>query len=69
MDKVCGKCNTKLIKAHIKGLHGEFGVSKKSSGIFVGFSYSKASPYVCPNCGYVEFYLEEKELEKFNNEQ
>jgi predicted nucleic-acid-binding Zn-ribbon protein len=69
MEKSCVKCNNELIKAHIKGLKGEFGVSKKPSGIFIGFSYIKVSPYVCSNCGYIEFYLEEDELNKFNNEK
>lgn len=69
MKKTCNKCSSELIKGYIKGLQGEFGVSKKSSGIFIGLNYSEVSPYICTNCGYIEYYLEGKELEKFKNEK
>lgn len=69
MTKICVKCSNELIKAYIKGLQGELGVGKKSNGIFIGLSYSEVSPYVCSNCGYIEFYLEGKELDKFKNEK
>jgi hypothetical protein len=69
LKKICIKCSNELIKAYVKGLQGELGVSKKSSGIFIGFSYSEVSPYVCSNCGYIEFFLEGKELDKFKIEK
>ncbi|MCE4093207.1 hypothetical protein ABE112_27780 [Priestia aryabhattai] len=60
--KHCIKCNNELTKAYISGIQGEFEINKKPRGFFKDSPiYSKVSSYVCSNCGYLEFYVENPE--------
>ncbi|MGG1215909.1 acetyltransferase [Priestia endophytica] len=60
--KTCIKCNSELTKAHISGIQGEFEINKKPRGFFKDSPiYSKVSSYVCSECGYLEFYVEQPE--------
>ena len=58
--KTCIKCSNELTKAYISGIQGAFEINKKSRGFFMDSpNFSKVSTYVCSNCGYLEFYVEE----------
>ena len=61
MKRVCHQCQTEMIedcKVNVEG--GMYGIkiSQKGKGIFNRVS-AKPKASVCPNCGYVAFYIEE----------
>ena len=57
--ETCNKCGNELTRAYISGIQGEFQINKEPRGFFTDSQiYSKVSPYVCSNCGYLEFYVE-----------
>ena len=57
--ETCSKCGNELTRAYISGIQGEFHINKEPRGFFTDSPiYSKVSPYVCSNCGYLEFYVE-----------
>jgi predicted nucleic-acid-binding Zn-ribbon protein len=56
--ETCSKCGNELTRAYISGIQGEFQINKEPRGFFTDSQiYSKVSPYVCSNCGYLEFYV------------
>ncbi len=57
--ETCSKCGNELTRAYISEIQGEFQINKEPRGFFTDNPiYSKVSPYVCSNCGYLEFYVE-----------
>ena len=61
MKRVCNQCQNEMIencKVTVEG--GMYGIkiSQKGKGIFNGVS-AKPKASVCPNCGYVAFYIDE----------
>ncbi|MFT8315590.1 MAG: hypothetical protein ABF633_15275 [Clostridium sp.] len=61
MEHLCSKCNSKLTKCVIKPdplvkfMAYKFPVKPFTK------EYSELSPYVCPICGYTEWYAENPE--------
>lgn len=55
----CLRCKTKMIEnLDIKVEGGAYGIKITEQGIFKG-NLGKIKCAVCPNCGYVETYLDE----------
>lgn len=67
MKRICNQCKSEMIvdcKVNVEG--GMYGIkiSQKGKGIFNSVS-AKPKAAVCPNCGYVAFYLDEfREFDK-----
>ncbi|MGE7686493.1 nucleic acid-binding protein [Peribacillus simplex] len=60
MNRICNQCQTEMIddcKVNVQG--GMYGIKvSQKKGLFSSVSANpKAS--VCPNCGYVAFYIDE----------
>ncbi|MGG0284705.1 nucleic acid-binding protein [Peribacillus butanolivorans] len=61
MKKICSQCQTEMIEdcaVNVQG--GAYGITirQKRKGIFNSVS-AKPKASVCPNCGYVAFYIDE----------
>ncbi|REB05588.1 nucleic acid-binding protein [Sporosarcina sp. BI001-red] len=66
MKKICNQCQTEMIencRVSVEG--GMYGIKviQKGKGVFNNVS-AKPKAAVCPNCGYVAFYI--NEFRKFN---
>lgn len=59
MEYKCLKCNTDLVASQITSAV-TLVISKKPLKR-LGRLESEAFPYVCPNCGYIEWYVNEPE--------
>lgn len=57
MEHKCSKCNTNLVESRITSVVTVI-VSKKPLKR-LGRLESEAIPYVCPNCGYIDWYVNE----------
>ena len=59
MNRICNQCQTEMIddcKVNVQG--GMYGIKvSQKKGLFSSSANPKAS--VCPNCGYVAFYIDE----------
>lgn len=61
MDNTCSKCKTVMVEAKLDSLPIRIYKSGKKPN---ANTMSDISPcYVCPSCGFIEFYV--KELDKF----
>ncbi|MFS0779573.1 hypothetical protein ABC255_26710 [Neobacillus sp. 3P2-tot-E-2] len=66
MKRICHQCQTEMItdcKVTVEGDFSGIKISQKGKGLFKSVS-AKAKASVCPNCGYVAFYIDE--YKKFN---
>ncbi|HEX2994492.1 MAG TPA: zinc ribbon domain-containing protein [Anaerolineales bacterium] len=61
----CPKCNEPMDEGDlsVSGTTKVGYISKKQKGMFVTVTVIKQAR-ACPNCGYVEFYLDPKELKQ-----
>lgn len=62
MEHLCLKCNTEMKKAKLEVYMG-ITVRKENSKLF-DHKESKVGCYVCPTCGYIEYYAERPEIFK-----
>lgn len=65
---ICPKCKGK----EIKRFNGTIGAYGTGNNIFIGvtsFSAVKVNRYVCLTCGYVEEWIDEKDIERIKNKQ
>jgi hypothetical protein len=61
MKKICYQCQTEMIEnCDVLVQGGAYGIKirKKGKGLFNHVS-ATAKASVCPNCGYVSFYIDE----------
>jgi len=61
MKRICNQCQTEMIedcKVSVEGDLSGIKISQKRKGIFNNIS-AKTKASVCPNCGYVAFYIDE----------
>ncbi|MBO9128267.1 nucleic acid-binding protein [Bacillus sp. 165] len=67
MKRICNQCQTEMIeecKVTVEGDLSGIKISQKGKGFFNNIS-AKTKAAVCPNCGYVTFYIDEyKEFKK-----
>ncbi|MDF9760020.1 hypothetical protein OKW24_001793 [Peribacillus simplex] len=66
MKKICSQCQTEMIDdCHVNVQGGMYGIMiSQKKGLFNRVS-AKPKASVCPNCGYVAFYIDEyKEFKK-----
>jgi len=67
MKRVCNQCQTEMVEdCKVNVERGMYGIKiiQKGKGIFNNVS-AKTKAAVCPNCGYVAFYIDEfKEFRK-----
>ncbi|MEH7306748.1 hypothetical protein [Neobacillus drentensis] len=67
MNRICNQCQTEMIeecKVTVEGDLNRIKISQKGKGFFNNIS-ARAKAAVCPNCGYVAFYIDEyKEFKK-----
>lgn len=61
MIHLCPKCNTLLIKCMATGVISKFSAVKLPEKVFGAKETSELFPYVCPVCGYAEWYVEKPE--------
>lgn len=55
----CLRCRTIMVEdLRIMVSNGQYGIDVREKGIFK-FSFGKIRCAVCPNCGYVESYIED----------
>lgn len=55
----CLRCKTTMVEnLNVMVSSGEYGIDIREKGIFKG-SLGKVKCAVCPNCGYVETYIED----------
>lgn len=59
MEYCCSKCNVKLTKSIL--YNGYDFMAVKADAKFSPADRSAIIPYVCSNCGYVEWYAEQPE--------
>lgn len=62
----CPKCNEPMDEGRLLPMNGSPAlsyVSQKQKGMFI-MSTSIDRVHACPNCGYVELYLDPKELKR-----
>lgn len=64
MEYSCPKCNFKLTKCIATGTVSHFCATKLPEKVFTTKETSKLFPYVCSNCGYTVWYVEEPKLFK-----
>lgn len=63
MEHICPKCNVLMVEAYLDHA-GPFRIWKKTDEK-VGFfgvkndKFTNINQFVCPQCGYIEFYAEE----------
>jgi predicted nucleic-acid-binding Zn-ribbon protein len=63
-DFRCPRCNEQMDEGHISFSGSNAGyVSKKQTGMLRKAAAIKRA-HACPNCGYVELYLDPKELKQ-----
>lgn len=67
MKRICNQCETEMIndcKVNVEYDLSGITISQKRKGLFKNVS-AKTKASVCPNCGYVAFYIDEyKEFNK-----
>lgn len=56
MEHICVKCSTQMKKAKLVG-HGDIFIKTEGKKLFDSMS-SKINTYVCPSCGYIEYFVE-----------
>lgn len=61
MEHTCPKCGTPLTKCVAAGAVGKFSAVKSPVRNFTTKESSPLLPFVCPACGYVEWYVETPE--------
>ncbi|WP_094551278.1 hypothetical protein [Petroclostridium xylanilyticum] len=61
MKYICSKCEKELTKARATSAIGKFSAIKEPIKLFTTKESSVMTPYVCSNCGYVEWYVEKPE--------
>lgn len=57
----CSQCQTEMVgdcKVNVEGELNGIKISKKGTGFFNKVS-AKTKAAVCPNCGYIAFYVDE----------
>ncbi|MEH7239473.1 nucleic acid-binding protein [Bacillus sp. JJ1562] len=57
----CYQCNVKMVldcSVKVEGVMYGIKISKKGKGLFNNIS-AKPKAAVCPNCGYVSFYIDD----------
>lgn len=64
MEKKCSKCAGNMVEGVIDNL-GPFNAYKKEglkNKILINDKFlSPLNPFICPNCGFIEFYVENPE--------
>ena len=61
MRRTCAQCKTEMIEdctVSVEGARYGIKISKKGKGLFNRIS-AKPKASVCPNCGFVAFYIDE----------
>lgn len=61
MKYSCRKCNEVLTKCLASGGISNFSVMKLPIKVFSTKETSRIFPFVCSNCGYIEWYAEKSE--------
>lgn len=67
-DHKCSKCNSDnfyVLKEEFNGFVGWF--IPLSTWITKSSTRADITAYICDNCGYIEFYLDDNELQKIRN--
>ena len=66
----CLRCRTIMVEnLKVMATNGQYGVDVREKGIFKG-SLGKVKCAVCPNCGYVETYMEDtKKINELNQKK
>lgn len=64
MSYLCPKCNVALTKCIATGVISKFSATRLPEKIFPTKETSQLLPYVCPTCGYTEWYVEKPEYFK-----
>ncbi len=62
MEYTCSKCGHKMTEGKLS-TYGGIVVTKKSGNLFKKTN-SIISTFVCTNCGYIDFYVENPEMFK-----
>ncbi|WP_117149099.1 hypothetical protein [Paraliobacillus zengyii] len=56
-EKDCEKCGKKMIECYAdQGLKGILVKNPQGETLFKNKKHTRINPYVCVNCGYVEWY-------------
>ena len=61
MEKTCAKCNAVLTRCVATSAAGKFSAIKEPVKNFTNKESSELRPYVCADCGYTEWYVDEPE--------
>lgn len=61
MDHLCPKCKNILTKCIATGVVTKLSATKLPEKVFTTKESSQLFPFVCPNCGYTEWYAEKPE--------
>lgn len=58
MEYLCPKCSTKMTECRASSFMGKFSAIKFPIKYLTTKESSELIPYVCSNCGHVEWYVE-----------
>lgn len=64
MEHICVKCNAEMKKARLVSYGGSYVAIEKEHKKLFDANESSIASYVCPKCGYIEYYAEIPEIFK-----